>query len=133
MELLLKQFEELKLQYLYSDDLPAIPALTTSKQRNIVLLSPSEPLADQFLVIAVSNAWVKLDKYYNLTDRSVAYMAAVVLNPAYKWKYFEKHWALKPEWLTEAKQAFQELWEQYKNNYFVSIPPPIVEAGLYRP
>jgi hypothetical protein len=42
---------------------------------------------------------VKLDKYYNLTDRLIAYVAAVVLNLAYKWKYFEKHWALKPEWL----------------------------------
>src|SRR5271170_7714293 len=106
MELLLKQLEKLKLQYPHSDDLPAIPASTASKRRNAVPSSPSEPLADQFLTIAVNNAWVKLDKYYNLTDRSIAYVAAVVLNPAHKWRYFEKHWALKPEWLAKAKQTF---------------------------
>jgi hypothetical protein len=65
--------------------------LTAPRRRNAVPLPPSEPLADQFLAIAIRNAWVKLDKYYNLTDRSVAYVAAVVLNPAYKWKYFEKY------------------------------------------
>jgi hypothetical protein len=63
---------------------------TAPRRRNAVPLPP-EPLADQFLAIAIRNAWVKLDKYYNLTGRSVAYVAAVVLNPAYKWKYFEKH------------------------------------------
>jgi hypothetical protein len=33
-------------------------------------------------------------------------VAAVVLNPAHKWKYFKKYWILKPEWLTKVKQAF---------------------------
>jgi hypothetical protein len=64
--------------------------LTAPRRRNAVPLPP-KPLADQFLTIAIRNAWVKLDKYYNLTDRSVVYVAAVVLNPAYKWGYFEKY------------------------------------------
>jgi hypothetical protein len=56
--------------------------------RSVVLPRCGLPL---ILAIAIRNAWVKLDKYYNMTDRSVAYVAAIVLNSAYKWKYFEKH------------------------------------------
>ena len=55
MELFLKQLEELKLQYPYSDDLPAVPASTAPRRRNAVPLPPSKPLADQFLAIAVRN------------------------------------------------------------------------------
>ena len=34
---------------------------------------------------AINNAWLVLDKYYNLTEISLIYIAAVVLNPKYKW------------------------------------------------
>ena len=30
--------------------------------------------------MAINNAWLKLDKYYALTDNSEAYVAVVVLN-----------------------------------------------------
>jgi hAT family C-terminal dimerisation region len=68
---------------------------------------------------------VKLDKYYNLTDRSVAYIAAVVLNPTHKWKYFEKHWATKVHWLATSKEKFQALWDQYKKDHPVPVEIPI--------
>jgi len=33
--------------------------------------------------------WEKLDKYFSATDRAPVYLAAVVLNPKFKWQYFE--------------------------------------------
>jgi hypothetical protein len=41
-------------------------------------------------------AWNKLNKYYNLTEASVVYIAAVVLDPRVKWVYFTNQW---PDWL----------------------------------
>lgn len=125
MELLLKQLEQLKLQYPQSHGLQAIAISSTAtvpRRRHVIL--PSEPLADQFLAIAINNAWVKLDQYYTLTDRSIAYVAAVVLNPTHKWVYFEKHWASKPEWLVKVKASFQTFWEQYRDAH----PVPNQEA-----
>jgi hypothetical protein len=33
------------------------------------------------MAIGINNTWLKLNKYYVLTDKSEAYVAAVVLNP----------------------------------------------------
>jgi hypothetical protein len=33
---------------------------------------------------AINNAWDKLDKYYILTDKTPAYVAALVLHPGQK-------------------------------------------------
>ena len=37
-------------------------------------------------------AWKKLDKYYNLTDKSTVYVIATMLDPCMKYKYFERNW-----------------------------------------
>ena len=59
MEWLLKHLEESKLQHQRDD----------------------EP----HLRIGCNLGWMKLDQYYTLTDDSPAYLAAVVLHPAYRW------------------------------------------------
>jgi len=41
--------------------------------------------------LSANNAWNKMKKYYEITDLSPFYVAAIVLNPAHKWKYFEIH------------------------------------------
>ena len=35
----------------------------------------------------VNSGWSKMEKYYNLTDKSPAYIIALVLNPSMKWTY----------------------------------------------
>lgn len=43
------------------------------------------------LGLSVNNAWNKAQKYYELTDDSPFYIAAIFLNPFHKWRYFETH------------------------------------------
>ena len=52
---------------------------STVESAALATLTPTHAIA-----IAVNNAWVKLNKYYELTDRALAYIAAVVINPQYK-------------------------------------------------
>lgn len=41
---------------------------------------------------SVNLGWQKLDQYYAMTDNNPAYTMAIVLNPCYKFRWFEKHW-----------------------------------------
>ena len=63
---------------------------------------------------SVQLGWEKLDEYYKLTDKSPAYVAAICLHPRYKWKYIQKKWAHKPNWIKEAELGVQRLWNEYK-------------------
>jgi hypothetical protein len=45
---------------------------------------------DLFLSPYINIRWMKLNKYYALTDKSPAYVSAVVLDPAQKWLYFKE-------------------------------------------
>ncbi|OBS16889.1 hypothetical protein FPOA_12532 [Fusarium poae] len=58
---------------------------------------------------------MKLDQYYTLTEDSPAYLAALVLHPAFRWSTVESQWADHPGWLIRGKTAVQELWEEYRN------------------
>jgi hypothetical protein len=60
-----------------------------------------------------NSGWSKLDKYYQKTEETAVYVAALVLNPRYKWAYINKNWA-KKQWITRAQKMMQELWEVYK-------------------
>jgi hypothetical protein len=62
---------------------------------------------DPFMHPAIKAGWKKLNKYYNLTGRSIAYTAAIVLCPTMKWSYFSTaEWP--HSWVTEA-------WKEVKN------------------
>ena len=46
----------------------------------------------KLIKISLDICWDKLNKYYKTLDLSSTYAAAVILHPAYKWRYFEKTW-----------------------------------------
>ena len=50
----------------------------------------------------------KLLKYWNKTERAPAYIAAIVLNPRKKWKYF-KRW--NPHWQPNMEVTMKRFWE----------------------
>jgi hypothetical protein len=89
MEWLLKHLEEAKLQH--------------------------ERDEEPYLRIGCNLGWMKLDQYYTLTEDSPAYLAALVLHPAFRWSTVESQWADHPGWLIRGKTAVQELWEEYRN------------------
>ncbi|KAG7416622.1 putative AC9 transposase [Fusarium oxysporum f. sp. raphani] len=88
MEWLLKHLEEAKLQH--------------------------ERDEEPYLRIGCNLGWMKLDQYYTLTEDSPAYLAALVLHPAFRWSTVESQWADHPGWLIRGKAAVQELWEEYR-------------------
>ena len=51
---------------------------------------------------------IKLLKYWNKTERAPAYIAAIVLNPRKKWKYF-KRW--NSEWQLDMEAIMKKFWE----------------------
>lgn len=67
---------------------------------------------DPFLGPCCNAGWAKLNKYYTLTEKSPAYVAAVVLDPSQKWTYFEEQWTgNQAYWVTEWRQKIQLFWE----------------------
>src|SRR5256885_17039773 len=62
--------------------------------------------------------WEKLNEYYNLTDKSPVYLAALCLHPKYKWKFIEKKWSHKREWIENGEAAVAKLWSTYKEMRF---------------
>src|SRR5579871_3927424 len=47
---------------------------------------------DKFILPMVKTDWVKMDKYYNLTDHSPMYIGAIVMNPRWKFNFFQGNW-----------------------------------------
>jgi hypothetical protein len=46
---------------------------------------------DLIMASMYNSGWGKLDKYYRLTDKSPAYVAAIVLYPLHKWHYIQEN------------------------------------------
>lgn len=61
-----------------------------------------------FMLERLHAGYDKLSKHWNMTERSPAYIAAIVLDPTVKWNYFDK-W--NPQWQPNMKSALRELWE----------------------
>lgn len=57
-----------------------------------------------------NSGWAKMDKYFRLSDKSSANVAALVLHPSKKWRWIERHW--HKDWVPTAKLAVNELWEK---------------------
>jgi hypothetical protein len=80
---------------------------------------PSEHLpgsnpATEFICESVNRAWMKFQEYYKITDRSIWYIAGLILNPEQKWHYLEYAWRDEKDWVLTSKRQFKDLWEQYK-------------------
>jgi hypothetical protein len=70
---------------------------------------------EPYLRIGCNLGWMKLDQYYTLTEDSPAYLATLVLHPAFRWSTIESQWADHPDWLLRGKAAVEELWKEYRN------------------
>lgn len=77
------------------------------------------------------NAWEKLTKYYNLTDRSHSiYATALLLHPSHRKHYFNSHWTEgeAPRWKDVMIKNVKERWKKdYRAN-----PPQLDEEDLQR-
>ncbi|KAF4546955.1 Hypothetical protein D9617_87g078060 [Elsinoe fawcettii] len=95
-EYLLRHFEEQRQRH---------PVPAESSQ-----LDPSLLTSESHFSTACNLGWQKLDEYYTKLDESPVYVAAVVLHPRLKWRWFRR-W---PEaWLAAAKIPFSKLWSHY--------------------
>lgn len=54
---------------------------------------------------SINAAFIKLSEYYNFTDRTRVYRAAVALHPGLRYSYFERIWKDSPDGLGEIKRA----------------------------
>lgn len=61
-----------------------------------------------FMRESIEAGYTKLLKYWNRTERSPVYIAAIVLDPTQKWSYFDD-W--DPSWQPNMKQAMRAFWE----------------------
>jgi hypothetical protein len=62
---------------------------------------------------SITLAWNKTQEYYQKTDASIAWIAALVLHPRFKWAYFEKHWiGSLTSYVKSGKTKLRNLWER---------------------
>jgi hypothetical protein len=94
--------------------------------------STQKPIADiSQISTGINNCWIKLRKYYELTDQSPVYAAAVVLNPEHKLDYFKINWEEYPDWIERAEKSVEDLWlTTYKDSTSSIEARTIVENSL---
>ena len=46
---------------------------------------------DKTMALIFNSGWAKMEKYYNMTNESPVYVAAIILNPNAKWKYIKNN------------------------------------------
>ena len=68
---------------------------------------------ESYLRVSCNLGWMKMNEYYCLTDNTPAYLASLVLHPAFRWSTVESRWSERPVWLMKGKAAVQALWEEY--------------------
>ena len=69
-----------------------------------------------------------MNKYYELSDKSPAYITAIILHPSRKWRWIEKHWNLK--WILSAKQKMKTFWETKYKPDEASMTSPATATAL---
>lgn len=62
----------------------------------------------------INAGWQKLNDYYKRLDDIVVYVAAVVLHPRMKWRYFRTKWSDHEDWLSTWKAELDKFW---RHNY----------------
>ena len=79
----------------------------------------------------IDAAYCKLIKYFDLTDKTPTYRAAMVLHPAYKMDYFEQVWADQKEWLAACRRDVKSLYQKYANSYVAEVQTePLIEQPI---
>ncbi|KAJ6436908.1 P-loop containing nucleoside triphosphate hydrolase protein [Purpureocillium lavendulum] len=60
--------------------------------------------------ININLGWQKLNEFYETLSDTPIYYTGLALHPAYRWKWFERNWADRPEWVDEAKKIVHDVW-----------------------
>ncbi|KAL6406035.1 restless-like transposase [Ilyonectria robusta] len=76
--------------------------------------------------ININLGWQKLNEYYEILSETPIYYAGLALHPAYRWKWFERNWNDRPEWIDEAKKVVHDVWR-------LSIGRPLCPERTYQP
>jgi hypothetical protein len=74
---------------------------------------------------SINATFVKLSGYYNLTDRSRVYRAAVALHPGLRLAYFERVWKDSPDGHGEINRA-KAATKLFFKAYLAKHPTPVV-------
>jgi hypothetical protein len=72
---------------------------------------------------SITLAWNATTKWYRKTDQSIAWTAAMVLHPRFKWQWFEENWTAPGEAsiLKSTRRKFNKLWaDEYKSSADIS-------------
>jgi hypothetical protein len=78
---------------------------------------------DKILSSMFNSGWAKMNKYYDKTNDSSAYIAGIVLNPNFKWSYINNNWA--KDWIPKAREMMKALWEEHRLKTATSDLPSV--------
>jgi hypothetical protein len=62
-------------------------------------------------------AWLKFEKYYQLTEQAPVYVAGILLHPALRKSYLSEQWKRNPAWVSNAVKAVRQIWSQEYKSY----------------
>ncbi|OAQ57414.2 transposase-like protein [Pochonia chlamydosporia 170] len=62
-------------------------------------------------------AWLKFEKYYQLTEQAPVYVAGILLHPALRKSYLSEQWKRNPAWVGNAVKAVRQIWSQEYKSY----------------
>ncbi|RYC77347.1 hypothetical protein BFJ63_vAg19779, partial [Fusarium oxysporum f. sp. narcissi] len=78
--------------------------------------------------ININLGWQKLNEYYEILSETPIYYTGLALHPAYRWKWFERNWTDRPEWIDEAKNMVHDVWRfEYREAALPGQEPSAVE------
>ena len=68
---------------------------------------------NKMMLLCLKTGWEKLKKYYQLSDITPVYIAALVLHPQLKFDYIDKQWP--KQWARNAQRKLETFWtKEYK-------------------
>ena len=120
-EKVLQHFESLVEQYPIINEPPMAATATsfdtsqTSTADSLSALPATQSTAERHFNINIKLAWQKINDYYSKLDNTPIYIAAVVLHPRMRWKWFEEQWHERQDWIRQAKSAFNDLIIEYEH------------------
>ena len=82
---------------------------------------------DPFMSPCCSSGWAKLDKYYSLTERSPAYIAALVLSPQWKCDYIDNNWP--EDWRAACRKQNLDFWTKGYKSTAIIFPSQTSESA----
>ncbi|THX67806.1 hypothetical protein D6D08_06550 [Aureobasidium pullulans] len=82
-----------------------------------------QTLEYRMLATGVNLAWKKLNEYYQMTDQSPVYVAAVVLHPAYTWRWLRSKWRGRQDWLAMSEKSVRDFWLSSYSQLVVETTP----------